>query len=198
MLGVYRRYIYTKHGAGRVDLIDQVAVCRGWYGRSQELSGWGVYREVVGEQKITADVSATSITTRCLAGEKSPPLSLQGHQAQTGDVRGHPGEEVQGLSPPSGSQSCGLVVLSPLWRVVPQRVEQQTPWLSLTITTWSCTVGGGLQARKIWPRLIFDFLFLWRMFWIFSYNSVTFLLISLETNYKSRFKYFWLKSMKIV
>lgn len=124
-----------------------------------ELSGWGAYREVVREQKISADVSATSITTRCLAGEKSPPLSLQGHQAQTGCVGGHPGEEVQGLSPPSGSHSCGLVVQSPLWREVPQRVSQQTPGLSLTITKWSCTVGGGLQEWKLWSRLIFHSLF---------------------------------------
>lgn len=41
----------------------------------------GLYRGAVREQKISADVSATSITTRCLAGGKSPPLSLHGHQA---------------------------------------------------------------------------------------------------------------------
>lgn len=35
MLGVYWRYIYTKQAVDRVDLIDQVAVCQGWYGRSR-------------------------------------------------------------------------------------------------------------------------------------------------------------------
>lgn len=114
------------------------------------MSGRGAYREAVREQKISADVSATSITTRCLAGEKSPPLSLQGHQAQTGCVRGHPGEEVPGPGPPSGSHSCGLVVQNPLWREVPQRVSEQTPDLSFTRATWSCTVGGEWQRRRIY------------------------------------------------
>lgn len=123
--------------------------------RHSESSGRGAYREAVREQKISPDVSATSITTRCLAGEKSPPLSLQGHQAQTGCVRGHPGEEAQGLGPPSGSHSCGLVVQSPLWMEVPQRVSQQTPHLSFTRVTWSCTAGGQLQGWKVQLRLFF-------------------------------------------
>ena len=115
-----------------------------------ESSGWGAYREAVREQKISADVSATSITTRCLAGEKSPPLSLQGHQAQTGCVTGHPGEEAPGPGPPSGSHSCGLVVQWPPWREVPQRVSEQTPDLSVTGATWSRTVGGeGQQTGDI-------------------------------------------------
>lgn len=67
-----------------------------------ESSGRGLYTEAVTEQKINSDVSATSITTRCLAGEKSPPPSLQGHPAQTGCVRGHPGEGGDGLGAPSG------------------------------------------------------------------------------------------------
>lgn len=109
-----------------------------------ESSGWGAYREAVREQKISADVSATSITTCCLAGEKSLWLPLQGRQAQTACVRGHPGKEAQGLGRPSGSHSCGLVVQSPPWREVPQRVSLQTPDLSLTGATWSITVGGAV------------------------------------------------------
>lgn len=142
MLGVYRRYIYTKQGRSNWLGSSLLGLVR----QASESSGWGAYREAVREQKISADVSATSITTRCLAGEKSPPLSLQGHQAQTGCVRGHPGEEAQGLGPPSGSHSCGLLVQSPLWREVPQRVSQQTPDLSFTGATWSCTVGGEWQG----------------------------------------------------
>lgn len=90
-----------------------------------------------------------------LAGEKSPPLSLQGHQAQTGCVRGHPGEEAQGLGPPSGSHSCGLVVQSPLWREVPQRVSQQTPDLSFTRATWFSTVGGEWHGEYTVAQAIF-------------------------------------------
>lgn len=114
-----------------------------------ESSGWAAYREAVREQKIRADVSATSITTCCLAGEKSPRPPLQGHQAQTGCVRGHPGKEAQGPGRPSGSHSCGLVVQSPLWREVPQRVSQQTPDLSLTGATWSRTVGVQRQEWRV-------------------------------------------------
>lgn len=87
------------------------------------------------EQKISADVSATSITTCCLAGEKSPRLPLQGRRAQTGCVRGHPGEEVQGHSRPSGSLSCGLVAQTPLWRELPERVSEHTSGLSLIEVT---------------------------------------------------------------
>lgn len=142
MLGVFGRYIYTIQGADRVDLIDQVAVRWGWYRRFQSRVDGGAYREAVREQKIGADVSATSITTCCLAGQKSPPLSLQGHQTQTGCVRGHSGEEARGLGPPSESHSSGLVVQSPLWWEVPQRVSEQTPDLSFRGAAWYRAVGG--------------------------------------------------------
>lgn len=129
--------------------------------RHSESSGWGAYREAVREQKISTDVSATSITTRCLAGEKSPPPSLRGQRAQTGCVRGHTGEEAPGPGPPSRSHSCGLVVQSPPWLEVPQRVSQWTPSLSFTRVTWSCTAGGELKGGRARIRL---FVFLVR-FW---------------------------------
>lgn len=54
-----------------------------------------------------------------------------------------PGEEAPGPGPPSRGHSCGLVVQSPPWSKVPQRVWQRAPCLSFTGVTWSCTAGRG-------------------------------------------------------
>lgn len=46
-----------------------------------------------------------------------------------------PGEEAPGTSPPSRGHSCGLVVQSPPWSKVPQRVWQGAARLSFTGVT---------------------------------------------------------------
>lgn len=53
-----------------------------------------------------------------------------------------PREEAPGPGPPSRGHSCGLVVQSPPWSEVPQRVWTRAPRLSFTGVTWAGTAGG--------------------------------------------------------
>lgn len=64
-----------------------------------------------------------------------------------------PGKEVPEPGTPSRGHSCGLVVQSPLWSKVPQRVWQRAARLSFTGVTWLCTAGGCVCEFVCFPVL---------------------------------------------